>query len=379
MKITCQSPVNIAVIKYWGKENVELNLPTNGSISVTLSMEHIKTITCVESNEQIKQDSLVLNGELVEIPGRMKLVIDKMRNIAIRCGNRQIKYKSESPLESPADPRHFITIKSRNTFPTAAGLASSASGYSCLVYCLSLLYHLDAYLTRTELSEFARLGSGSSCRSLFPGLVEWHLGDSSSTSVADSICDSWEDLDILVCIVKSEKKKVGSTVGMQQTVKSSALFKHRVEGMPAKLETMKRAIIAKDFETFANLTMADSNQFHAVCLDTFPPIIYLNEDSRWFIEFVHEYNRMAGETAVAYTFDAGPNPVLYMRSKYTGDVVRLLKQLVDVTKFKSIRDFNECVTIVNELGENIPKTNIPVEIIHAKCGAGPSLCKEEGI
>ena len=90
----------------------------------------------------------------------------------------------------------------------------------------------------------------------------------------------------------------------------------------ASLET---AIKTKDFDTFANITMADSNQFHAVCLDTGPPIFYLNDVSRSIIALVEEINRASiasGRNCVAaYTFDAGPNAVIYALEENMATVI----------------------------------------------------------
>lgn len=84
---------------------------------------------------------------------------------------------------------------------------------------------------------------------------------------------------------------------------------------------MEKAIKEKDFEKFARITMADSNQFHAVCLDTSPPIFYLNDVSRAIIALVEELNRASGRCIAAYTFDAGPNAVIYALEKDVSIVI----------------------------------------------------------
>jgi diphosphomevalonate decarboxylase len=90
------------------------------------------------------------------------------------------------------------------------------------------------------------------------------------------------------------------------------------------MDAMKKAIKEKDFSTFADLTMKDSNQFHAVCLDTSPPIFYLNDISRGIIRLVEELNRVAGKTVAAYTFDAGPNAVIYYLEENERWIIALL-------------------------------------------------------
>lgn len=120
-------------------------------------------------------------------------------------------------------------------------------------------------------------------------------------------------------VVSAEKKGVSSTTGMQETVKTSSLFTTRAaEVVPKRMREMEQAILARDFETFARVTMRESNSFHATCLDTDPPIFYLNDVSRAAIRAVEAINQQAGRIVAAYTFDAGPNCVVYYLEKDGG-------------------------------------------------------------
>lgn len=168
----------------------------------------------------------------------------------------------------------------------------------------------------TELSLIARQGSGSACRSLLGGYVAWDHGtrddglDSRARLVAPK--SHWPDMKALILVVSAAKKGVSSTTGMQATVQTSSLFQTRAkEVVPRRMAEMEKAIKAKDFEIFAKVTMRDSNSFHATCLDTDPPIFYLNDVSRAAIKAVEEMNEEVGRTIAAYTFDAGPNAVIY--------------------------------------------------------------------
>ncbi|NIG61719.1 diphosphomevalonate decarboxylase [Pontoporia blainvillei] len=110
----------------------------------------------------------------------------------------------------------------------------------------------------------------------------------------------WPELRVLVLVVSTERKPTGSTVGMQTSVETSALLRFRAEVLvPARMAEMTRCIRERNFQAFGQLTMKDSNQFHATCLDTFPPISYLNDTSRRITHLV------------AYTFDAGANAVIF--------------------------------------------------------------------
>ncbi|XP_046719785.1 diphosphomevalonate decarboxylase [Silurus meridionalis] len=304
--VTCTAPVNIAVIKYWGKRDEELILPINSSLSVTLHQDQLKTTTTVACSRNFQEDRIWLNGKVEDIKQpRLQSCLREIRRLARKRRN------DEDP-NAEVTLSHRVHICSVNNFPTAAGLASSAAGYACLVYSLSRLFGVD-----TELSVVARQGSGSACRSMYGGFVQWKMGErqDGKDSVAEQVAPEthWPELRVLVLVVSAERKPIASTSGMQTSVQTSKLLKHRANSVvPARMDDMIEAIRKRDFAAFAELTMKDSNQFHATCLDTFPPIFYLNDVSRKVINLVHRYNQHYGETRVAYTFDAGPNAVIFL-------------------------------------------------------------------
>lgn len=193
-----------------------------------------------------------------------------------------------------------LHICSENDFPTAAGLASSAAGYACFVYTLATLYGLE----KEELTAIARLGSGSACRSIYGGFVQWQKGEQSdgSDSIAVQIAPAshWPEMHVLILVVSDARKKVGSTVGMRLSIETSELLKHRIGVcVPQHIQTMTRAILDKDFATFGAITMKESNQFHAICLDTYPPCVYMNDQSHRIARFIHKYNDKAGTVRVS--------------------------------------------------------------------------------
>lgn len=135
----------------------------------------------------------------------------------------------------------------------------------------------------------------------------------------------WPEMQALICVVSDEKKGTSSTSGMQRTVETSELLQHRIKHVvPKHMEQIMRAILHKDFETFATITMRDSNQFHAVCLDTDPPIFYMNDVSRAIIALIVELNRASGKIKAAYTFDAGPNAVIYAPAENMKEIISLI-------------------------------------------------------
>ncbi|XP_076043479.1 mevalonate diphosphate decarboxylase isoform X2 [Oratosquilla oratoria] len=278
--VTCTAPVNIAVIKYWGKRDEKLILPLNDSISFTLSQDHMCARTTVALSENYEGDRFWLNGKE-----------ESMDNPRIQNCLRAIRERVDLSKGNNKDIlRWGLRICSSNNFPTAAGLASSAAGYACLVYGLSKAYGIEG-----DLSQIARQGSGSACRSMDGGLVHWYKGEQpdGSDSFAQSIAavNHWPDLHVLICVANAGRKKTPSTEGMRRSIRTSRLMQYRVkESVITRIKDMTQAIENKDWSTFCDLTIADSNEMHAVCLDTFPPCIYMNDTSHRVAALVHRYN-----------------------------------------------------------------------------------------
>ncbi|KIX04613.1 diphosphomevalonate decarboxylase [Rhinocladiella mackenziei CBS 650.93] len=320
------APVNIAVIKYWGKRDTALNLPTNSSLSVTLSQKSLRTHTTASCSESFSgPDSLVLNGEEedIQLSKRTQACLKHLRSL-----REQLESKDAS---LPKLSKMTLRLVSANNFPTAAGLASSAAGFAALVRAIADLYELPQ--SPEELSLIARQGSGSACRSLMGGFVAWRAGtkDDGSDSIAEEVApvSHWPEMRALILVVSAEKKGVPSTAGMQTTVETSTLAKARFrEIVPQRMREMEKAIQDKDFEAFARITMQDSNSFHAICLDSWPPIHYLNDVSRAAMNAVETANRKAGKLICAYTFDAGPNAVIYYLEEHTHQVAGVIKNIL---------------------------------------------------
>ncbi|XP_074264892.1 diphosphomevalonate decarboxylase MVD2, peroxisomal-like [Silene latifolia] len=324
--VTAQTPTNIAVIKYWGKRDETLILPVNDSISVTLDPNHLCTTTTVAVSPAFQSDRMWLNGKEISLAGgRFQSCLREIRK---RATDVEDEEKGIKIAKKDWETLH-VHIASYNNFPTAAGLASSAAGLACLVYSLAKLMNVKE--DEGQLSAIARQGSGSACRSLYGGFVKWIMGNnedgSDSLAVQVAAEKHWDDLVILIAVVSARQKETSSTSGMRESVETSLLLKHRAqEVVPKRIVQMEEAIKTKDFTSFAQLTCADSNQFHAVCLDTSPPIFYMNDTSHKIISIVEKWNRAEGTPQVAYTFDAGPNAVLIARNRKAAS--ELLKKLL---------------------------------------------------
>jgi len=292
-------------------------LPINSSLSGTIDKGSMMSQTTITASTSFAANEMFLNDKPVAMDkGRTKTVISLLQN-------RAQDFKDENGvvvIKKTEWPNYRLRIVSHNNFPTAAGLASSASGFACMTAALAALYNVEEK-TEGELSIVARQGSGSACRSMYGGYVKWIMGEKAdgSDSVAKQIkpASYWPEMRVLILVAGAGPKKVPSTDGMRATVATSELIQHRLKHVvPQRMELMEKAICERDFKTFGDLTMRDSNQFHATCLDTTPPIFYLNETSKRVIELVHGFNACMGGIVAAYTFDAGPNAVIYFLDEH---------------------------------------------------------------
>ncbi|XP_050458714.1 diphosphomevalonate decarboxylase [Cataglyphis hispanica] len=363
--VTCIAPVNIAVIKYWGKRDESLILPTNDSISATLDTNQLYAKTSVMISLDFKEDQIWLNGREEDI-----------KNPRLQNCLKEIKKRSQLPGYMNDWKIH---ICSKNNFPTAAGLASSAAGYACLAAALAKLYKIEG-----DISVIARSGSGSACRSVMGGFVRWHMGldKYGIDSVAKQIVPAshWPEMRILVLVINEEQKKVPSAIGMKRSMETSQFLQYRItHTVLERANKMQQAIIEKDFKTFAELTMKDSNQMHAVCLDTYPPCVYMNNISNSIINLIHSYNEAVNDMKVAYTFDAGPNATLYLLEKDVPAVMGVLNHFfpplenveIEYKRGLSVEEIKPTKDLLEKLKFQKHPSGQLKYIIYTKVGDGP--------
>lgn len=306
MKATAIAPSNIAFTKYWGRKDEVLRLPMNGSTSMTLS--NLLTTTTVEFSPDYLRDEVTINGEGIEAgdSDRVILHLDRIRELA------------------GIDLR--ARVVSNNNFPAGTGLASSASGFAALTLATSKAAGLN--LSEKELSILARQGSGSACRSIPSGFVEWLDGDTSNTSYAVQIFppNHWAIADV-VAIVSQGKKEVSSSIG-HQAATSSPFMATRVSRMKDKNEHFKQLIKEKDFEKFGELLEQEALEFHAITLTQTPPLIYWLPTTVLLMKSVHAW-RKAG-LLVYFTLDTGQDIHLFCEQKNVERVGAKLEKLEEV-------------------------------------------------
>lgn len=292
MQATAKAHTNIALIKYWGKRNESLILPTNNSLSLTL--DGFYTTTTVTFSDGLQSDEFYLNDERITgIPyARVTKFLDLIRNYA----GQQL----------------YANVRSINEVPTAAGFASSASGFAALAAAATRALQLD--VSEQELSRLTRQGSGSACRSIYGGFVEWEQGskDDGSDSYAVQIVpeDHW-DVRVAAVVLTATEKDVSSREGMKRTVDTSVFYDGWVNSIPHDLEQMKQGIMAKDFEKVGNIAEANCLKMHATTLGAKPPFTYWHDSTMAVMQTVQDMR--AKGIPVFFTIDAGPNvKVLYL-------------------------------------------------------------------
>ena len=296
-RATAQAHPNIALIKYWGNRDQALRLPSNPSLS--MNMAGLLTTTTVEFDPMLKQDVLILGGRDIGGKGleRVSRFLDQVRK-----KTSEVVRTYGSPETSEVS-RLFAHVESRNNFPAGAGLASSASGFAALAVAASAAAGLQ--LNEAELSRLARLGSGSACRSVPGGFVEWALGTDDRSSFAYSIAsaDHW-DLHDIVALIDVEHKAVGSTEG-HAVADTSPLQAARVATAPDRLAQARTAVLARDFAALADVIELDSLMMHAVMITSSPVLMYWQPATIAVMHAVRQWR--ANGLAACATIDAGPN------------------------------------------------------------------------
>lgn len=308
MKASAIANTNIALIKYWGKRDKKLFLPYNSSISVTL--EGLFSHTTVEFDKKYRSDIFILNGKELKFGNEYNEVVSHLEMI------RQVAGISEK-----------AKVVSMNNFPTAAGLASSASGLAALTLASTAAAGLD--LDKKQLSILARRGSGSASRSIEGGFVEWQKGkradgmDSYAIQLAPP--QHWPEFRMVITITSRKEKKIKSRAGMAQTVATSPMYKAWLETIEDDLKKMRRAIKEKDFQLLGQTAEANCLKMHATMITTRPAIIYWNAGTMTVVHSVMEWREQGIESY--FTIDAGPQVKIICLEKNVGEIVKRLRDL----------------------------------------------------
>ncbi|MEM9172936.1 MAG: diphosphomevalonate decarboxylase [Pseudomonadota bacterium] len=275
------APPNIALIKYWGKADVQRNHPAVGSLSVTLDGLHTETHLSASSSDQF-----ILNGKPAPaMAARAFAFADAMY---AACGE---------------GPRPSMAIQTDNNFPTAAGLASSASGFAALTLALDAAFGWS--LGADDLAQWACRGSGSAPRSLLGGFVRLDLAQDAERIALSPVASAQDwPLHLVVAVTSLAQKKTGSTEGMTRSRGTSPYYDQWLATHAADLDAAQHAIAARDFAALAEVTEHSCLKMHAVMFASRPPLIYWNAASVAAIDAVRQMQ--AEGLQACFTMDAGP-------------------------------------------------------------------------
>lgn len=309
-KATAIACSNIAFIKYWGNFDARLRMPLNDSLSMNL--EGLMTETTVEFDPALERDEVVIGGEpadeksLARVVAHLKLI------------------RAEAKLDT------FARVHSRNNFPAATGLASSASAYAALTLAATRAAGLE--LGERALSILARHGSGSAARSIPAGFVEWlaatNVTSTSSQSYARQLLppDAW-DLKDVIAIVSRDSKKIGSSEG-HAAVNTSPFLGERISRLPIRYHKVRRELLNKNLKAMGTEIEAEAIELHMLAMTSRPPIFYWSPATVRVMDAVRQW-RTEGLDAY-YTLDAGPNVHILVASKNASEIADRLKTFSDV-------------------------------------------------
>jgi diphosphomevalonate decarboxylase len=273
-----------------------------------MNLDGLFTRTRVTFDEGLAHDELILDGQKQSgaALNRVTAMLNRVRDMAgLACNAR---------------------VESNNNFPMGAGIASSASAFAALSLAASCAAGLD--LDEAALSRLARTGSGSACRSVPGGFVEWRAGDRHENSFAFSIAppEHWALVDC-VAVVSQAHKATGSSEG-HPLAHTSPLQSARVDDAPRRLAICRQAILERDFDALAEIVELDSNLMHGVIMTSTPRILYWQPATLAVMQAVVAWR--AEGIPVCYTIDAGPNVHVICIASYAGQIAKRLKSLPGV-------------------------------------------------
>lgn len=302
------APSNIALCKYWGKRDVNLHLPVTSSLSVSLGDKGVQTRIALSEE---KCDLIKLNNK----------ILDSNSVFAERIVNFLNLFRGNL----------YFTIETFSNIPVSAGLASSAAGFAALVCALDNLFGWN--LDKKQLSILARLGSGSACRSLWNGFVQWHAGSAKDgmDSFAESLPYNWPDLTLGLLTLSTEAKSISSREAMRRTVDTSRYYKLWPDQVRDDLQSLITAIKRQDFDLLGKTAEANAIAMHSLILTSNPAILYATSETIAAIKQIWKL-RSSGIN-VYFTQDAGPNLILLFLKQDIGKIKQEFSKIEVVLPF----------------------------------------------
>ena len=309
------------------------------------SLEHFRTYICENPKPLLRRsDGDVASTKATQFVEAMSSSLDRKSDVPVAQDVIYLNNQLQSPSTSfakrisafldlfrPWFGNATFEVRTQNNIPTAAGLASSASGFAALV--LALDDWAGWGLDKKQLSMLARLGSGSASRSVYDGFVQWHAGNrpDGMDSFAELVSKPWKAFRIGILEISNARKSVGSRDGMNRTVETSELYKSWPQQAADDLETLRAAIDAQDFTTLGKTAERNALAMHATMLAAWPPLLYLQPET---VEQIHKVQRVRAEGLEVYlTIDAGPNIKLLFLEQDEAAVAAAFPRLQTIKPF----------------------------------------------
>lgn len=299
---TAVACANIALIKYWGKAADGENLPAVPSLSLTL--DGLRTTTRVAFDASVDADELVLDGK--PATGRpLERVAALLDTVRARAGIAE-----------------RARVKSENSFATASGLASSASGFAALALAATRAAGLS--LSAAELSALSRRSSASAARSVFGGYVALAARAEAAEPLLSGA--AWPLCMLVVATTRAEKP-VSSSEGMERTARTSPLYRAWVTHAPALFERARRALSLRDFDALGTAMQESTWMMHASMLAARPALRYFTPTTLCVIDRLHE---LRAENPAYFTMDAGPHVKVLTLAEHANALAGALRAVTGV-------------------------------------------------
>jgi len=309
-KTTARAYSNIALVKYWGKQDAGLRLPMNSSVAIAL--DQIYTTTTVEFGDQYSKDLVEIDGDQFSDEESQR-VIDHLDRVRKLVG---IHLKAK--------------VVTKNNFPKGAGAASSASGFAALSLAATKAAGIN--LSQKDLSILARFGSGSASRSITGGVSIWYTGQNSQDSFAEAIelPKEWGLRVLLVFVGNLKSKKVSTTEGMARTKATSPYYPVAVKEAGKNLQRLINSIKDKNWSEFGQVVEDECYRLHILCMTTRPNLLY------WSNETVAIFQKLLnlrdhGITGY-FTVDAGPHVHIICQQSDADQIKSDLGKITGVNK-----------------------------------------------
>jgi diphosphomevalonate decarboxylase len=334
IKATAIAHPNFALVKYWGKRDELLKLPTVSSLSLTI--DNLYTQATIEFSKDLDEDNYIINGKVVtggkqleRLSNHLNLIRDVVSGDCNKGIIARVIGKDKKCNKDMAKLNAKVIIE--NNFPHA--LTNSSSNFTALT--LAAWKALGMEMEKKEISKIARQGSGTACRSVFGGMVEWSKGSKKdgSDSYASQIHDHkhWAEIRTIMLILDPKDKKIKGGEGMKISKESSPFYEQWIKESEKDLKDIKMAIKQKDFSRFGKVMESNCLRMHSLMISSTPSLIYLKPETLVMIEKIKSLRE--NNLECYFTIDAGANIMLLCLEKNVEKIIESMEGIPFIHDF----------------------------------------------